>query len=132
MSKREAFKSLGMMPRNVRWALSAQSADKSRIAISLWQDGFKPGPTGSMTYTLNNFGGWHRGAGVDLLFEHLAFAVANCGRVVHVVVAIRPGSCHERTTWFTRENLILRVTDLDPATGSFRLEQVSPSAALVA
>jgi hypothetical protein len=87
-----------------------------------------------MTYTLNNFGGWHRGAGVDLLFEHLAFALANCGRVVHVVVAVRGrnGSASERTTWFAREDLIMRVTHLDPATGSFRLEQVSPSAALAA
>ena len=133
MSKREAFQSLGTILRNVRGDLSALSTDGRRAAVSLWQDDFR-GAAGSMTYTLRDFGGWYTGAGVRLLFKHLAHALDNCDGFVHVVVAVqrRTGSGRERRTWFAREDLIMRVTYLDPATGSFRLEQWSPSEALAA
>jgi hypothetical protein len=129
MSRLRAFQSLGTVPVNVYWALSAISIDEMRVAIALLQDGFSGGgAAGSMTYTLRNFGEWYRGAGTSLLFKHLAISVANCGGIVHPIVAVRSQTAagRERTVWFAREDLVMRIIELDAATGSFRLEQVPP------
>jgi hypothetical protein len=78
MSRTAAFRAYGVKPTNVYNSLSAVSADKKTVVVTLLQRDFR-GRAGSMTYELRNFGNWFQGPGTNNLFKHLVFAVANCG-----------------------------------------------------
>lgn len=133
MSRLAAFRALGAKPTNVYTSLSAISADGKTVVVTLWQRDFR-GRGGEMIYELRNLGGWFKGPGVNDLFKHLAWAVANCGGIVRVIVVVseRNSSGRERTTCFARQDLVMRVTHLDPETGSFTLAQVAPDEASLA
>jgi hypothetical protein len=127
MTRLAAFLEYGAVPRNIRNSLSAVSADGKTVVVTLMQRDFQPRGNG-MIYELRNWGSWFRGPGANQMLEHLAWAAANCGGVVRVIVVLRErtASGRERATCFTRQNLVMRVTYLDAVTGSFTLEQVMP------
>jgi hypothetical protein len=81
-----------------------------------------------MSYERHGFGNWHKGNGSKFFFEDLAWAVAHCGGIVRVIVAIRDGSVFPlvRTMeCYPSKKLMMRVKHLDPVAGAFRLEQVA-------
>jgi hypothetical protein len=127
MSRIAAFRSYGTKPANVYTSLSAVSADKKTVVVTLWQQDFR-GRGGAMTYKLHDFGDWFRGPGVNEFFKHLNWAVVNCGGMVRVIIVTkeRTQSGPPRTICFPRPDLVMRVTHLDAKIGSFTLEQVAP------
>jgi hypothetical protein len=113
-------------PLNPNWSWSAVSADGKTVVVTLWLDEFK-GQAGKMVYARQGLGDWHKGSGSRFFFEDLAWAVANCGGIVRVVVAVRdPRQTGRAKTLecYPRKDLVMRVVHVDPKTGAFRLEQV--------
>lgn len=83
-----------------------------------------------MVYERSDLGGWHKGNGSRTFFKDLAWALANCGGRVGVVVVTRDwgASPYVRTAeCYPQKNLLMRITYLNLETGAFRLEQVVPA-----
>jgi hypothetical protein len=126
-SRIQAFRFLGAEPRNPFWSWSARSADT--VVVTLWKEEFT-GPAGRMTYERHGHGNWHKGNGNKFFFKDLAWALAHCGGIVRVIVAVRDRSAFPRVRMaecYPSKNLLMRVTHVDPVTGAFRLEQVAPT-----
>jgi len=124
MTRAEAFRQLGTRASNVYRSLSARSADGRTVAVTLWRDRFH-GPAGAMFYELSCWGDWHRG-NCQGFFSDLEHAKTHCGGIVHVVVVARDRTANPevRTSdCYPVKNWAVRITHLDSATGSFRLEQ---------
>jgi hypothetical protein len=127
-----SFRFYNTEPRNPNWSWSAVSPDGKTVVVTLWIDGFK-GPAGSMVYARRGLGDWHNGNGNRFFFEDLAWAVANCGGIVRVIVAVRDKRQTGRgktVECYPRKELIMRVVHLDPKAGAFRLKQVAPNHAV--
>jgi hypothetical protein len=126
-TRNQAFRLYNTKPRNPNWSWSARSAD--RVVVTLWKDEFT-GPAGRMTYERHGFGNWHKGNGNKFFFKDLAWAVAHCGGIVRVIVAVRDRDAFPRVRvaeCYPSKNVIMRVTHLDPLAGAFKLEQVVPT-----
>ena len=125
-----AFRFFNTKPRNPNWSWSARSADGLTVVVTLWKHELI-GTAGSMVYYRPDLGDWHRGNGSKFFFEDMAWALANCGGVVRVIVAVRDPNAGPRVRaveCYPQKNLFMRITHLDPKTGAFRLEQVAPAA----
>lgn len=128
MRRVQAFRHFGTKPKNPYRSLSARSADGGAVAVTLWKDQFC-GPPGRMVYWLPAWGDWNRSNGRSF-FEDLEWAVANCDGVVSVVLVVRDQKAtpQARTTdCYPAKNWAMRVTYLDSAAGTFRLEQCPPA-----
>ncbi len=126
-TRTQAFRLYDTEPRNPNWSWSARSAHT--VVVTLWKDEFI-GPAGSMTYERHSHGDWHKGIGSRFFFEDLAWALAHCGGIVRVIVAVRDRTAFPsvRTAeCYPGKNLMMRVTHLDPVAGAFKLEQVAPT-----
>src|SRR5665213_2689918 len=122
MTRLKAFRALGTKPRNRYRSLSARSADGKTVAVSLWKDRFQ-GPAGKMVYSRAGWGDWNLVTG-RLFIQDLLWALGNCGGLVKVAVVVRdPARPQPRTAdCYPANNLLMRVTHVDPVTGAFRLE----------
>jgi hypothetical protein len=124
-----AFRFLNTEPRNPNWSWSARSTDGKTVVVTLWKDELR-GPAGKMIYVRNDLGDWYDGNGSRFFFEDLTWALANCGGIVRVIVAVRDRSASPRVRTaecYPQKNLFMRITHLDPEIGAFRLEQVVPA-----
>jgi hypothetical protein len=124
-----SFRFYNAEPRNPNWSWSAVSADGQTVVVTLWQHEFA-GLAGEMTYTRSALGDWHKGNGSRLFFEDLLWALAYCGGIVRVIVAVRDWSASPRVRMaecYPQKNLYMRVTHVNLETGAFRLEQVAPA-----
>lgn len=128
-TRTQAFLFFNTEPRNPYWSLSARSADGKTVAVTLWKDEIT-GSAGRMVYERRSLGGWYQGNGSRSFFKDLNWALANCGGIVRVIVAVRDRSASPRVRMsecYPQKNLFMRVTHIDPITGAFRLEQVVPT-----
>jgi hypothetical protein len=124
LTRSKAYRFFGTRPKNVYRSLSARSEDGCSVAITLWRDQLR-GPPGHMVYELLNWGDWHRG-NCRSFFKDLEHAVDNCGGIVFIVLVVRDltNVAQVRTAdCYPVKNWAMRITHLDSATGSFRLEQ---------
>lgn len=129
-TRTQAFRLYNTEPRNPNWSWSARCADT--VVVTLWKDEFT-GPAGRMIYERHGLGNWHKGNGNRFLFEDLAWALANCGGIVRVIIAVRDLSAFPRVRMaecYPQKNLFMKVTHIDPISGAFRLEQVVPTDAV--
>jgi hypothetical protein len=126
VTRKRSFGSYGAYPRNIIRAWSAISADGSSVVLSLWRDEFR-GPAGAMVYEKPNTDDWRDGQSKRDFFDHLRYALNHCGGLVRVVVSVRdPSNPVRAIDCYPAPNVIMRITHLDEAAGSFRLEQVVP------
>ena len=124
MTRVKAFRHFGTKPKNPYRSLSARSADGGAVAVSLWKDKLQ-GPTGRLVYWLPGWGDWNRHTARPF-FEDLEWAVAKCGGEVNVVLVVQDPKATPKTRTvdcYPVKNWAMRVTYLDSATGTFRLEQ---------
>ena len=87
-SRSAAFRFYNAEPINPNWSWSARSADGKTVVVTLWRHEFR-GPAGKMVYARSDLGDWHEGNGSRTFFNDLVWALANCGGMVRVVVAVR-------------------------------------------
>jgi hypothetical protein len=123
VTRAEAYRYFGTRPKNVYRSLSAKSADGRAVAITLWNDKFN-GPPGLMIYELSCWGDWHRG-NCQAFFEDLEHAITHCGGIVFVVLVARDRTALQvrSVDCYPAKNWAMRITHLDSASGTFRLEQ---------
>jgi hypothetical protein len=121
----EAFQTYGVKPRNANWSWSGRSADGKTVVVTLWKDEFR-GPAGRMVYSRPDRGDWFDGPGFRYIMEDLLWARDNCKGIVRVIVANpkdEKGQTRRIADCYPQEKLVMRVTQVDPATGAFTLEQ---------
>jgi hypothetical protein len=122
-----SFRFYNTEPLNHNWSWSARSA--GTVVVTLWKHEFA-GPAGRMIYERRGFGDWHKGNGNKFFFEDLAWALAHCGGIVRVIVAVRNWGAFPRVRTaecYPSKKLLMRLTHLDPVAGAFKLEQVVPT-----
>jgi hypothetical protein len=120
------FEFFGTKPVNPRWSWSARSDDGKTVVVTLWQDEFQGG-AGELIYVRAGATGWANRHGYQELMNNLEWARDQCGAKVRVIVAIKRDR-NERppriAECFPQKKLVMRVAELDPGTGAFRLEQI--------
>ena len=124
-----AFRFFNTEPLNPNWSWSARSADGRTVAVTLWKHEFG---AGAMTYTMNAFVDWRKGNGSRQFLKDLVWARANCDGRVNVIVVVRDEDDLSRIKTkdcYPQKNLVMRVKHVDPDTGDFRLERVTPESA---
>lgn len=126
MTRKELFRRYGLRLLNLMTDWSALSSDGLVVALSLWLDEFR-GRAGAMVYEKLDTRDWMDAAAKRRFFRHLQHSLHHCGGLVRVVVSVRDPANHARTVdCYPVPNVIMRITRLDVAAGSFRLEQVVP------
>jgi hypothetical protein len=119
-----AFEHFGTVRKNPRWSWSAKSPDGKTVAVTLWQDEFE---NGGQTYrSRGNLAGTSR-AGRTELMENLQWALDHCGGLVRVVMAkAKDVNADPRSIelCFPHPKLVMKVVELDKASGHFVLERV--------
>jgi hypothetical protein len=121
-----AFRFFNTEPRNPNWSWSARSADDKTVVVTLWKHELT-GLAGNMVYARHDIGDWYEGNGSPFFFEDLAWALAKCGGIVRVIVAVRDRRASPRVRMaecYPQKNLFMRITHLNPDIGAFSLEQV--------
>jgi hypothetical protein len=124
-----AFRFFNTEPRNPNWSWSARSDDGKTVVATLWKHELL-GPAGRMVCARRDLGDWYEGNGSRFFFEDLAWALAKCGGIIRVIVAVRDWSaspCVRMAECYPQKSLLMRITHLNLETGAFRLEQVAPS-----
>ena len=132
-SRSAAFRFYNAEPINPNWSWSARSADGKTVVVTLWRHEFR-GPAGKMVYARSDLGDWHEGNGSRTFFNDLVWALANCGGMVRVVMAVRDWNASPRVRTaecYPQKNLWMRITYLNLETGAFKLEQVVPAESAV-
>jgi hypothetical protein len=126
VTRKKSFGRFDAPLRNVMQDWSAISANGSTVVVSLWRDEFR-GPAGAMVYEKLDTSDWRDGQSKRDFFDHLRYALDHCGGLVRVVVSVRdPANPVRAIDCYPAPNVIMRITHLDEAAGSFRLEQVVP------
>ena len=129
VGKVEAYAALGAVLKNERWAWSGHSADESTVVVTLWDDKLRAVP-GGVRYDLfdaSDRAAWRSKRGNRERIRDLALARDRCDGLFKVVVgraneagdAMLEGSVYE-----PRFDLVMRLIDLDEATGEFSAESV--------
>lgn len=127
MSHTSQFAVYGTKPRNARWSWSARSDDGKTVVVRLWQDAFKNGTATYRSEGPSPGDTWQHSPGYRELIDNLAWARDECAGAVRVIIAIAedryadPRSIRES---FAKPDLIMRVTELNEATGAFELARV--------
>jgi hypothetical protein len=128
-TRTEAFAIYKVKPSNTYWGLSARSEARGLVVISLWQDEIR-GKAGRMFCERTSWGDWYNGPGRTPFLEDLLWASEHLDGLVRLVISTRTRTEKGwvRTESFARPDLLMRVVQVDLATGAFRLEQVVPEA----
>jgi hypothetical protein len=126
MTLRDAFASFSAAEgRNQRWSWSARSEDGETVVLAIWdfditRDGDKVRVDVSMGGGVPKLGNKER-------VENLVWARDRCGGLFHVVVVTakdreaRPRSIAKCSP---APELVMKLTELDEATGAFRAESI--------
>jgi hypothetical protein len=119
----ESYARFGCVGKNPRWSWSARSSDNQTVVLALWTDRFsrkvKP-----MVYreATDRPPEWTARPGNRERLENLRWAMDHCDglfRVVMVRAKNTEADPREIEDCFPRDGLIMRVTDLNEATGTF-------------
>lgn len=127
VGKVEAYAALGAVLKNERWAWSGHSADEAVVVVTLWADKLRAVP-GGFRYDLfeaPDREAWRTKRGNRERIRDLVLARERCDGLFKVVVgraneagdAMLEGSVYE-----ARPDLVMRLIDLDEATGEFSAE----------
>ena len=127
VGKVEAYVALGAVLKNERWAWSGHSADEAVVVVTLWADKLLAVP-GGVRYDLfeaPDLEAWRTKRGNRERIRDLVLARDRCDGLFKVVVgraneagdAMVEGSVYE-----ARPDLVMRLIDLDEATGEFSAE----------
>jgi hypothetical protein len=122
------FEHYGTKPANPRWSWSGRSDDGKTVSVTFWQDRFEGGTTLYRSHVHLSDDKWFGSPGHAELIRNLAWARDHCDGLVRVIIAIprdRDVSPRSIKECFPQPNLIMRVTQLDAATGDFVVERVA-------
>jgi hypothetical protein len=123
---KECFEHFSVKPGNPRWSWSGRSDDGQTVAVTFWQDRFENKGTLYRSHVHLPGDKWFGSPGHTELIRNLAWARDHCGGCVRVIVAIpkdRNASPRSIKECFPQPDLIMRLSELDPATGDFILER---------
>jgi hypothetical protein len=133
-TKTEAFAFFGTKLVNTVWSWSARSDDGKTVVLTLWSDRFSRGSS-PVTYDgRKRFVGedWKERSGNKERCANLKWAQQYCDSLFKVVM-ITPrhptASPREILEAFPKPEMTMKITWLDPETGEFLAELVSPQAA---
>ena len=128
VGKVEAYAALGAALKNERWAWSGHSEDGTAVVLTLWADKLRAVPGGGVRYDIfdaPDLDAWRTKRGNRERIRDLVLARERCDGLFRVVVgrvneagdAMLEGSVYE-----ARPDLVMRLIDLDEATGEFSAE----------
>ena len=128
VGKVEAYAALGAVLKNERWAWSGHSEDETAVVVTLWADKLRAVPGGGMRYDLfdaPDLDAWRTKRGNRERIRDLVLARDRCdGRFRAVGGRANAGgdAMLEGSVYEARPDLVMRLIDLDEATGEFSAE----------
>ncbi len=127
VGKIEAYAALGAALKNERWAWSGHGEDEATIVVTLWADKLREVPGGGFRYDLfdaPDLDAWRTKRGNRERIRDLQLARDRADGLFRVVIgrandggdAMLEGSVYEIS------DIVMRLIDLDEATGEFSAE----------
>jgi hypothetical protein len=123
-----AFRTYGVELSNRNFSISGTSFENKVVAVSLWLDELG-GSEGQHFYDRSSWADWNKRA-KQSFFNDLSWARDNLAGIVRVVISVRDGNAlgAVRTSdCYARPDLLMKIVQMDPKIGSFRLEEVDPA-----
>ena len=127
VGKVEAYAALGAALKNERWAWSGHSEDEAVVVVTLWADKLRAVP-GGFRYDLfeaPDLEAWRTKRGNRERIRDLVLARDRCDGLFKVVIGRANETGHamlEGSVYEPRPDLVMRLIDLDEATGEFSAE----------
>jgi hypothetical protein len=125
----EAFAHFGAVPKNPRWSWSARSADGKTVVINLWKDriSYQGGHIEYDERAKDDVSQWMAKPGYRERLENLIWARDHCDGLFRVNIAVAKdihASPRAIEDCYPQPKLLMRITELNVASGAFRAVQV--------
>jgi hypothetical protein len=124
ITKTEAFKRLGVRPKNIRWSWSGRSDDGKVVGVTFWEDLLKREGE-RLVYEVAGYRPDVRTRpGFSELMDNLSWARDKCGgRIRFMIVKAEDIRAEPRRgVSHSPSDIVMKVTHLDTDTGAFRAE----------
>jgi hypothetical protein len=121
------FEHFGAVCKNARWSWSARSRDGKTVVLTMWEDEITE-RDGKTIYQSRLRPKIQRRPGAAERLENLIWARDHCDGLMRVVrMTARDVNAETRSiaTCYPDDDLIMRLTELDPRSGRFRAESIS-------